>query len=73
MKSKLVVWNNETFGTIKVNKQKIWEAIQAIDKKVEESGVLIKDDLRRKNSLMGEMYVLLRGEELHWKQKAKCK
>lgn len=40
---------------------------------MEANGVLESKDTDRKKSHLGEMDVLLQGEELHWKQKAKCK
>lgn len=33
----------------------------------------MENDANRKKVLLGDMDVVLRGEELHWKQKAKCK
>lgn len=73
VKKKLKWWNKHTFGLLKDKKLKIWKNIQAIDKKVEDCGVMDKGDGDRKNAMLGEMDVLLQGQELHWKQKAKCK
>lgn len=35
--------------------------------------MVLVEDVIRKKTLLGEMDVLLHEEELHWKQKAKCK
>lgn len=72
VKENMKRWNKSTFDLIKDKKNKIWEDIQAIDRKVEECGVMDFEEGERGNSLLGEMDVLLRGEEIHWKQKAKC-
>lgn len=73
VKMKLIEWNKKKIRKISANKQKIWVEIQEIDKKVEENGILEEEDAVKKKKISKEMDEVLRGEEIHLKQKAKCK
>lgn len=73
MKRKLIDRNKTSFGNIKENKMKIWEEINQTDKFVEVNGVIDSTLAIRKKSLLGDMEVILREEEIHRKQKAKRK
>lgn len=44
-----------------------------IDKKMEENSESQMDLLSNRKSFLGEMEGILRCEEIHWRQKVKCK
>lgn len=61
------------FENTKENKKKTWEEIQPIDNFVGNQRCIYEILALWKKVLMGDLDSLLKGEEIHWKQKAKCK
>lgn len=68
-KKKLIEWNLESFRKLEEKKKELWAEIQAID----EQGRIPAALMERKNEVLANMEVVLRCEDIHWSQKAKCK
>jgi hypothetical protein len=70
LKLDLKKWNEEIFGNVERNKKKLFEDLQALNA-VEESRVLIEEELLKKAKLVRELEKCSLMEDVSWRQKSR--